>query len=239
MAWAEILAAITEYVGDDKAKAKEVAQSLRDTVATKPIAQLLINAGAGRKKGESDAELKRLEGEVQKLTEANEALTEQLETAQKAPTEQQASWERERKKLTDAKDRAEKERDAEREGRTTDAVELSVSRFLGSLRGRVDDFGLDALERRFRGRFRPAKASENGGTRVEVLDSEGDPIEAPKGKTPEEVLAEEAYEVTPSANRVRNANSGSGAGSGGDAGGKKVSREEIEVQKDASGEYRM
>lgn len=238
MTLAEILAAVTEYVGGDKAKVKEVAQGLRDNADTKPIAQMLLNAGAGRKKGEVEAEVKPLQEEVRKLTEERDSLLEQLETAAAKPTEQQAVWDRDRKKLTEAKERAEKERDDERAGRAGDAVEMSVTRFLGQLKGRVDDFGLDALHRRYRERFRTAKAAESGGLRVEVLDAEGDPIEPPKGKTVEEVLADEAFEAVPAANRIRSANAGGGAGNGSPP-TQKVSREELEERKAATGQYRL
>jgi hypothetical protein len=238
----EILAALAEYVGEDASKAKEVARELRNkngehSAALQPVATALMTAGAGKKSEEFKDRISELTEQVNALSAKNEELQEQVETAKAQPTEQAAAWDREKKKLADAREKAEKERDAEREGRATDAVELSVSRFLSSLKGRVDDFGLDAVERRYRSRFRAAKAGD-AGLRVEVLDAEGEPIEAPKGRSAEDVLADEAFEQVPSTNRVRTANSGAGGGMGG-APSEKLSRKEVEEAKEASGAYRL
>lgn len=72
----EIVAAVAEFVGGDKAKAKDVVQALRDDAGTKPIAQELINIGNAGK----TAELKpKLEEAETALRTANARVTE-LET---------------------------------------------------------------------------------------------------------------------------------------------------------------
>jgi alanyl-tRNA synthetase len=236
MALPEILASLAEYVGDDKAKAKEVAQALRDRTGDhaptlNQVAQLLINHGAGKGKGEVSERQKKLDAELKAAQERVEELEAELETAKSAPTEQVTAIAR---KL----ERAEKERDAARSeaaeqktGRIADKVELSRARFRSSLKGQVDEFGLDALDRRFADRFKPAE----DGT-VQILDAEGDPIEPPKGKSPEDVLADEALAAVPASNRLRPMNGGGGAGGPGGAAGT-ITVDQIVAEKQQTREF--
>ncbi|MEO7521507.1 MAG: hypothetical protein ABIW79_06785 [Gemmatimonas sp.] len=58
----EALAALAEAVGSDAASIKEAARKLRDTVPA--LGQELLNAGAAKKKGEVQADITRLQGEL-------------------------------------------------------------------------------------------------------------------------------------------------------------------------------
>lgn len=219
----EILAELAAYVGDDAAKAKEVASALRKksreetdplsehTEALNGIAQLLLNAGAGRKTGETTAKITEKQAEIDRLTGELEEARGEIETLRSKPDEKQQAHDREKAKLIARAEAAEKAVEEQRAGRKGDAVNLARSRFLGALKGRVDDFGLDAVDRRFSERFR----AREDGSGVDVLDEDGDPIEAPKGKTPEEILAERAFETVPASNRLRQMNAGGGAPGGG------------------------
>jgi len=109
-------------------------------------------------------------------------------------------------------------------------VKLSRSAFLGHLHGRVDAFGIKAVANDFASRFRP---KEGGG--VEVLDEDGAPIEPPKGKTAEEMLAESAFATVPDSNRLRDLKPGGGVnGRGGTA---TVTVEQIAQEKLATREF--
>ncbi len=226
----ELIAGLGAYASDPSTQ-KEVARALRATAETKPIAQLLINAGAGKKTGESQQKLTELEDKIAALEDEKQELAQQIEAAQGKPNEQQAAWDREKVKLQAAKDKAEQERDAERVNRKGDAVNLARSRFLSALKGRVDPFGLDALERRFGDRFRPRDDLSG----VDVLDEDGDPIEAPKGLSAEDVLAESAFETVPASNRIRQMNVGGGSSGGGSNG--TVTPDQIVLEKAASRDY--
>jgi hypothetical protein len=72
----EILAALAEHVGDDKAKGDEAAKAIRERV--KPVAQHLINVGSALKKDEVKADIKKLTEErdaaIQERDEATEAM---------------------------------------------------------------------------------------------------------------------------------------------------------------------
>jgi hypothetical protein len=67
----DVVKAVNEFVGGDKAKAKEIAKALRSDA--KDVAQLLINVGAGQKSGE-------VQGKVETLEKERDDLKEQLET---------------------------------------------------------------------------------------------------------------------------------------------------------------
>ncbi len=226
----EVLASIAEYVGDDAAKVRDLVTGLRDKEGEhaprlNAVAQKLINAGAGKKSGEVEGRVKELESLIASREDELEQSRADLEAARVKPTEQQAEWDKQRKRYEDAKAKAEKERDDERTARRADKVDLARAAFRQSLKGRVDDFGLEALNARFAARFR---AKDDGS--VEVLDEDGEPIEAPKGRTPEDVLADHAYEAVPAANRVRQANAGGGFGSNG-TGPATLTEQQIDQQK--------
>ncbi len=228
----ELIAGLGAYASDPSTQ-KEVARALRASADTKPIAQLLINAGAGKKTGESQQKLTELEDKITALEDEKQELAQQVEAAQGKPNEQQAAWDREKAKLQAAKDKAEQERDAERVNRKGDAVNLARSRFLSALKGRVDDFGLDALERRFGDRFRPRDDLSG----VDVLDDDGDPIEAPKGQSAEEVLAELAFKTVPASNTFRPMNAGGGSNGSGAQGS--LTTEQLVDQKIRSGTFSL
>ncbi len=235
MALPEILAALAEYIGEDEAKAKEVAQALReadDTPGAKLVAQRLLTIGAGKKKGETDQQSKLLKKDLETAQAKIEELGGELETAKGKPNEQQAAWDKDRDKLLKRAEKAEQERDAERTARKGDSVNLARAAFRSALKGRVDDFGLDALDRRFAERFKPRE----DGSGVDVLDEDGEPIDAPKGKTAEELLADVAFETVPAANRLRDMSPGGGSNRGGTG---TVTVEQIQQEKTASGAYRL
>lgn len=71
MELADLVKAVNDFVGGDKAKAKDVAKALRSD--SKDVAQLLINVGAGQKSGETQAKVTDLET---KLRETEEKLAE-------------------------------------------------------------------------------------------------------------------------------------------------------------------
>lgn len=234
---AEVYAAIAALVSDDEGaldeeKLKDFVKGLRghDSAGVKAVAQRLVNTGAKLTKTEKDQRIKTLEKELEDATAERDSLRESAEASKGQPSEREAELqkrlERAEKKVTEVT----AERDAERTGRAEDKVALARSAFLGHLKGRVDEFGLKAVANEFGSRFRP---KDGGG--VDVLDDDGVPIEAPKGKTPEQVLAEHAYEQVPDSNRVRNMNTGGGGNRGG--GGGQVTAEQLAEQKRGTRDY--
>lgn len=216
----EVYSAIAALVSDDEGaldeeRLKEFVKGLRasDNANVQAVTQRLLNTGAKLDKTGKDQKIKDLTKEVADLTRERDEAKEAAEAAEASkgqPSEREAELQ---KKLARAETKLAEvtaERDNERTGRAEDKVALSRSAFLGHLKGRVDEFGLKAVANEFGARFRP----KEDGT-VEVLDDDGVPIEPPKGKTPEQVLAEHAYEQVPDSNRIRNMNTGAGSGRGG------------------------
>jgi hypothetical protein len=101
----EIIAGVNEIIGDDKEKAKELGNALRER--SKPLAQHLINVGSALKKEETKAEIERLKGELATATEARDEAVTALEgergkapDAAKVKEELDAKWS---KKVDDLK----------------------------------------------------------------------------------------------------------------------------------------
>lgn len=237
MELSEVYSAIAALVSDeegslDEEKLKAFVKGLRghDNAGVKAVAQRLVNTGAKLTKTEKDQRIRELTQEVESLTSERDSLREAAEASKGQPSEREADLDKKLKRAETRLKEVEAERDAERHGRAEDKVALSRSAFLGHLKGRVDDFGLKAVANEFGARFRP----KDDGT-VEVLDDDGIPIEAPKGKTPEQILAEHAYESVPDSNRVRNMNTGGGGNRGG-AGGT-VTAEQIAAEKQRTRDY--
>lgn len=68
----ELLALLSEYIGEDKDKAREVGRAILRTDATKPIAEIVKRRGAAETQGavhEARARVTELEGQVALLTE--------------------------------------------------------------------------------------------------------------------------------------------------------------------------
>lgn len=228
----EILAALTEYVGDDKAKAKDVAFKLRNEADLKPIGSLIYNAGAARHKGETGTKLTDLEKQLATLTDEREDLAQQLEAAKGKPNEQLADAEKQRKKLEDRAIKAETDLKAERDGRTTDRVGHIAGRVASHLKGQVDDDYLsEVLTARIKGRVKP---SENG--KVELLAEDQTPYDG-DGEAVEKELATDVLKAVPDKFRLRNMQPGGGVSGGG--GQDQVTREQLIDQQARSGRFSL
>lgn len=225
MALPEILAELAAYVGDDPAKKKEVATALRKkarddadplsehTETLNGIAQVLLDAGAGKKSGETATKVAEKQAEIDRLTGELEAAQAEVETAKKAPTEQQAAWDREKAKLIARAEKAEGELDTEREGRTGDRVLTHAERVAGHLKGRVDDDYLaDVLAGRIAKRLRPAE------TGIQFLGEDDEPLDGDEREAAK-ALAEHVFQAVPDKYRLRPMNAGGGASGGGEGGG--------------------
>lgn len=228
---AEILTALTEYVGDDKAKAKEVAQSLRSTEGTKPIASVIYNAGAARHKGESGPKITELETQVSTLTEERDDLTQQLEAAKGKPDEQKAEFDRQKKKLEDRATKAETDLKAERDGRKGDRVGHAAGRIAGRLKGMVDDDYLaEVLTPRIQKRVRPTEQNT-----IELLAEDETPLDGDSDAV-EKALAESILKAVPDKYRLRDMQPGGGVSGGGVVGSGKT-LEQVKDEKRRSGVY--
>lgn len=229
----EILAALAEFVGDDEAKVKDVARSLRSTDGTKPIASVIYNAGAASKKGETTTKVKELTDQVTTLTEERNELTQQLEAAKAKPDEHQVEWDRQKKKLEERATKAEGELKLEREGRVGDRVGHVAGRVAGHLKGHVDDEYLsEVLTPKISKRVRPAD-----GGKIELLGGDETPLDG-EGEVLEKALATEMLKAVPDKFRLRNLQAGGGV-SGGGTGTTAVTREQVDTEKANSGSYRM
>jgi uncharacterized membrane protein YqiK len=112
----EIIAALNAYVGTDKAKAKEVAKSLR--ADARDVAQHLINVGAGQKAGEVGGKVDELASKVSELTEQLEAKDEEIAKMRSSAPDVAAQVDAERKK-GESKAAKERERAEAAETRAT------------------------------------------------------------------------------------------------------------------------
>lgn len=220
----EIIAAIGAYTGSDVAKHKEVARELRAASETKPVAQLLINAGAGKKTGESQEKISGLEERITALEDEKTELQQQVEAAKGKPDELRGEYERQLKGLKDKVSAAQQERDAERDGRRADRVVSQADRAAAKLAGRVDpDYLAEVVRAKLTGRI---KVAETG---LQFLDAEGVALDVDETEGPS-ALAEDVFKVVPEKFRLRPMNAGGGSNGGGAAGGHQEQAIERQVQ---------
>lgn len=229
----EIIAAINELVGSDRAKAKEFAKELRSGVG--PVAQSLINIGKSQAQSDGGAELDRLKQQVQDLTESVEAkdaeiqqLTAKVPDAAQVEESYRKKWE---PKLTKAEQRA-----LEAETRaTTLAQQVVVDKALARLLARNEQgqaadpeyVHLIAAEK-IRKLVTP---KPDGNVGVRTLDGDGEY----DGETVDQkvdALIKDFRPTIPAAFVLTNADSGAGVRNGGGSVGGTWSQYRKEVEQE-------
>lgn len=226
----ELLTAVGEYVAGDEAKARDLAQAIRKDDAAKPVATVLLNAGAGKKKGETQQREKELQDQITALTEERDGLIQERDAAQGQPNEKVTAAERERDKAREKAAKLEADLKAEREGRKSDRVSTKAEKVVGKLRGQVDDDYLDeVLTPRIQKRIRPTDED------VEFLADDETPYDG-DDKARAESLAADLLKVVPDKYRLRPMNPGGGGGRGGQGA---VTVEQLQREKAQSGAYSL
>lgn len=227
----ELVAAVAAFVAGDEGKAKDVAQAIRRDDSTKAVATVLLNAGAGRKKGEAQQREKELADQLAALQEERDTLAAQAEAAAAAPNERVAALERERDKYKGQAETLKKERDDEKVGRRQDRVSTRVESLVGQLRGKVEDGYLDEVIRpKLARRIRPQEQGEG----VEGLEEDGTPFDGDEKAQLESVKASLLKTVPEWANLRPGMQPGGGAGRGGQG---TVSKDQIIAEKQRSRTY--
>lgn len=232
----EILAALAAEVGDDKAKAKEIAKALRAKVG--PLAQVLIDVGAGKKKGEVDKDIERITKERDDaIGERDELTTELEELKKKTPNTQEIEagvTKRFEKKIAE-KDAKIAELSGSLTGERRATRMTRLARRLES-EHRIDpewtETALDAKysDRLVFGEDGTAKVLQLGGTEAYDAESEDAAIEK---------LAADIAKKVPERFVLTGADSGGGVGNGtGNRGGSSAAnRQKLIDEKRKSGEY--
>jgi hypothetical protein len=181
----ELLGSIADYVGDaaeNPQKARDLALRMLENEATKPVAEVLLRRGLGKRTAVEAEKIEALEAQLTQLkakyTDETTTLKDELEAAkveandlrskepnwQKRIEETEKRWQ---KKLDDAQT----ETAAERRRRLNDQIEIQKQIFIGALgldrEGGVEgEWGRDVLPAKYADRFVP---SEDGQT-VRVLE---------------------------------------------------------------------
>lgn len=156
MELSEILQALKEHVGDDKAKAKAVAKALHDAVPS--IGQALIDKGAGLKQGEVQDKLKEAQDKLKEKEDELKTLTEEFEEFKKK-TPDAAIVEAKAKEKWEVKVKtAQDELKATKDKLKEKMVDLQISAFVATLASEhhVDpDYAREVLGSQYRNRFVP------------------------------------------------------------------------------------
>jgi hypothetical protein len=230
----ELVAAVAAFVAGDEGKAKDVAQAIRRDDSTKAVATVLLNAGAGRKKGEAQQREKELADEITKLTEERDDLTAKVEAAASAPNERVAALERERDKYKSQAEKHKAEADAERLARKGDKVTGKAEAFVAAMIGSdVHPDYQEVLEARVQKRIQPLE----DGSGIQVLDEDGTPMDGDE-KAQLTSLRASVLKTVPDLMKLRpGMQPGGGAGRG--SSGPAVTVEQIQREKAESGAYRL
>jgi outer membrane murein-binding lipoprotein Lpp len=227
----ELVAAVAAYVAGDEGKAKDVAQAIRRDDSTKAVATVLLNAGAGRKKGEAQQREQELTAQITALQEERDALAAQAEAAASAPNERITALERERDKYKAKAEETDRKWKDEQVGRRQDRVGTRVESVVGQLRGKVEDGYLDEVIRpKLARRLRPQEQGDG----VEALEEDGTPYDGDERAQLESVKASLLKTVPEWANLRPGMQPGGGAGRGGQG---SVTREQIMAEKARSRTY--
>jgi hypothetical protein len=127
----DIIAAINEHTGNDKAKAKDFAKVLR--AGAPEVAQSLINIGGSQKATEVTGRIKELEATVKELTEAAEQKDQEI-TELRAKAPDAAAIEESTKRKYDVKLRKlEQERDDARKRHEDAVVQIGIDKAIAMM----------------------------------------------------------------------------------------------------------
>jgi hypothetical protein len=232
----DILAALAEYVGDDKTKATEVARALHKNEATQPIAQVLISRGSGKKIEQTAAKVAELENKITDLSETIAERDQELETLKTAAPD----WKR---KLDDQDARHARKLgevqaalDAEKKGRRDDQIAIHRQRFHSKLQPGilVDKDYADVLMTKHQDRLKL-----NDEAKLEVLELGSDTAyDAADGQDPIDLLVQDVLRTVPAKFKLAGEpRPGSGVGGGGSGDLHPKTFEQIREQQKRSGLY--
>lgn len=183
----ELLDALGEYAGDSKERQREVGLKLLDREVTKPIGEVLLKKGLGKRTAEVTGKAAELEEENKRLTdELAEARTQIKELESKEPNWQRRLEDNDRKWQAKL-DAATTQTLEERRASLRDKVGIERQKFVAGLRigqeGGVDeDYGV-LLPAQYAAHFVPdeetrsVKVLELGETNSYYDPAEGDPAE--------------------------------------------------------------
>jgi hypothetical protein len=199
----EMLDALAEYVGENKEKAREVGLKLLDKDGTKPIGEVLLKKGIGKRTAEASEKVTDLQAQ---LTEAKDSLAEAKQQI-KDLEGKEPNWQR-RLEDNDRKwqaklDAAEAKVSEERSVSLSDKVSIERQKFVAALRigqaGGVDaDFG-PLLPSQYADRF----VADPETRTVKVLEiGEKDSYYDPADGEPTEQLAKDVIAKLPPKARI-------------------------------------
>ena len=236
MELSEILKELAAYVGDDKAKAKEVREAMRASDGgSKLVAQSLIDVGQGGKAAELQGKITKLEGELATATESLAERDTEIETLKaKVPDAAKIEAdlkEKHQKKLDDLKGQLKAKDETLRGALKRGSLAKLVSQ-LSTKHGVDPEYAQEVLAAKYGANV---DVQDDGSVVVKGLD--GLPID---GATEDERIAALAGEVRKGVNPryvLTNADSGAGV-RGGNGGSVMVTEEQLAAQMRATGKYR-
>lgn len=212
----ELLDALAEYAGDSKDKQREVALKILDRDGVKPIGQILLQKGIGKRTGEVAGKAAELESQVKELKDAIAERDEQIRELQSSEPNWQRRIQENDRKWQQKLDVAEAKVTEERHSSLNDKVGIERQKFVGALRigqeGGVDeDFG-QLLPAKYADRFVPDPESRT----VRILElGESKSFYDPADGEPAEQLARDVIAKLPPKARIMGNPEGGGGTQGG------------------------
>jgi hypothetical protein len=232
----EILAALSEQVTEadgDKDKLKAIADGLHKHA--QPVAQALIDRGAGKKGGELKARIETLEREKKEAQDSLTELSQEFDEFKKkvpdaAAIEAKADekWKKKHQAVEDRAKAAEERFRASRKG----SVRSEFVQELIAL-GVDPDYAKETLGPKHDGQFKLREDDE-----VDILQLGGtDPLESNGDKSAARLLAEQVVKTVKPVFITAGVDSGGGVRSGTGGGGGGLRPEQVDQQKRNSGIY--
>lgn len=231
----ELIAGLNELAAENDEKAIEVAKAIREKA--KPVAQVILNAGAAIQKTEAKGAAKKLETERDEaIRERDELRTEFDEFKAKTPNAKEIE-----DRITakyEPKIKALKDQVAERETRLTTTIRRSgLTKFASELikLGVDPEYAQEVATAKYGDRLTPKEDGSLGVLQV------GNTLEYDAETEDEKIaaLAADARKLTPPKFINTNADSGAGVRSGGSGGGSAATQQQLVERKQATGDYAL
>lgn len=211
----ELLTGLREHVAGDADKAKELANRLHADLS--PVAQVLIDKGAGKGKGEVAGKLKAAEAERDEARRERDELRAEFDDFKTKTPDAKTLEERVEAKWKPKVTRAEQERDAAKGTLAQKLRDLAVKDFVAALKPGVevhDEYANEVLAAKYADRF---QVSEDGTVRV-LQPGKADAYDPADGQSAVSLLAADVRKTVPSWAVLSNAESGGGITNGGGGG---------------------
>lgn len=209
----EMLGALADYVGDDKAKVREVALALNATDTTKPIAEVLLKRGMSKRTADAETRIADLEGQLARMKDELDEKDQEIEKSRSDAPDWKKRLEDQERRYQEKLATATKALEDERRARDEGDLAGYRARFVKELGPGIhvdEDWAETVLAAKYADRFRLGE-----GRKLEVLEPDETTPYGSDVEDPIKQLAQDVLRTVPAKYRIMGrADAGGGVSSG-------------------------